>query len=311
MWESFEVLTLVIPCAVMFLAVGLLIGRAMTLRNLPRRLHEDREQVIQAMQAVLESTHQLRADVDTHNSELVTVEKEVCGVSAAEELESARQSLLHRINTVVTSNKRLEDDLVVTRYKLEEKAQELDKTRAEARTDFLSGLGNRKSFDETFQFVLSQYKRKQAPFALLLSDVDGFKQLNDTHGHQAGDQVISQLGERLGQLCRGHDIITRYGGDEFALILRQIDSAEALRVAKRISEGVAHEEFELSPGRGTVAITMSIGVALPQPHDTMETLFARADQALYQAKAKGHNQVQACQATPQGENPRAPDLEAV
>ncbi len=179
----------------------------------------------------------------------------------------------------------------MTHYRLEEQAQELDRTRREARTDQLSGLANRKSFDEFLQFVISQHNRKGTPFALLLADVDHFKRINDTHGHQAGDRVVELLGETLKHLTRDRDHVARFGGDEFAMVLVGVDSVNARRAAARIRAAVERTNFDVGEEGARIAVTLSMGMSFPQTQDSANAVFDRADKALYRSKEAGRNQL--------------------
>ena len=287
-----DVLIWVLACVLMSLAIGAVIGRGFALRNLSQRVRREREQVVVALQTLLQNTEQLTSDVDSHNSELASMEQSVQGMSATGDLESVQKALLCQITEVVQSNKRMEDDLVMTHFRLEQQAQELDRTRLEARTDELSGLANRKSFDERLKFVLSQYNRLGTPFALLLADVDHFKRINDTHGHHAGDRVVGCLGDTLQQLTRENDHVARFGGDEFALILAGADVENARRAAARILTAVERANFDVGNDGASIAVTLSLGMAFPDTTaDTVEGIFQRADEALYRSKKGGRNQL--------------------
>ena len=208
------------------------------------------------------------------------------------DFDMVQERLLKQISEVVQSNRRLEDDLVLTRYKLEEQAQELDSARVEARTDQLSGLYNRKAFDETLQFMLSKYKRADVAFALVLADVDHFKRINDTHGHQSGDKVVSLLGQTFISLVRPSDHVARFGGDEFALLLTGLSAKDAHHVASRIRDSIERTNFAVGSDGARLAVTVSMGMAFPKETDTVNDLFDRADQALYRSKESGRNQLQ-------------------
>jgi diguanylate cyclase len=291
---SFEVLVWVISCVLISVGLGVIIGNGIAVRSMTWHLRKDREKLIKALQTLLSSTEKLSTDVGTHSSELVSVEQSVSDLATDGDLESVQDALLNQIGAVLQANKRMEDDLVVTRYKLEEQAQQLDKTRKEARTDELSGLANRKSFDEAFQFALSQYKRNKVPFALVLADVDHFKRINDVHGHQSGDRVVTRIGKVLNELCRDRDHISRYGGDEFGIILMGASDENARRAAARIRAAIERANFDVGSEGGRIAVTFSMGMAFPREDDSTESMFERADQALYQSKKAGRNQLHVC-----------------
>ncbi len=288
---TFEVLIWILPCVLVSIMIGAVIGRGLALRNMTKRLRTEKTQLIKALQTLLKSTEELSTGVDSHNNELATVQECVTHLNAEGDLDIVQQALLQQIEAVVSANRQMEDDLVVTRYQLQEQAQELDKSRHEACTDQLSGLGNRKLFDESIQFAISQFKRKDVPFALVLADVDHFKRINDTHGHQAGDNVVRRIGETLKQLCRGHDYISRYGGDEFAILLMKASEENARRAAARIRSAIERTNFDVGANGSRVAVTFSMGMAFPRTTDTTEALFDRADRALYESKKRGRNQL--------------------
>jgi diguanylate cyclase (GGDEF)-like protein len=152
----------------------------------------------------------------------------------------------------------------------------------QAQTDILTGLCNRRYFHEE----LSGLKTK-APVSLILIDVDNFKSINDTYGHITGDQILRQFADILKKDTRGNDIITRWGGEEFAVILPQTDVKEAFKIADRIRGKV--EEHIFSHEKIICNITVSVGIASTKNEaDIVDTeqLFKIADEALYKAKEK-------------------------
>lgn len=155
--------------------------------------------------------------------------------------------------------------------------------------DGLTSLPNRRSFVELANSVLS----RQPVYSLLVIDIDHFKQVNDRHGHQAGDQVLRQLGEQLRLLARQNDLLCRYGGEEFCLLLPETKPAQALALVERLRLHVSQQVFDVGHGV-QLAITLSIGVSSSpraQQALALDTMFALADEALYLAKQQGRNQV--------------------
>ena len=287
-----EVLIWVVPAIMVSLGLGATVGRILALRSENSRLAQDRAKTLKALQKLVDSTEQLTSDVGQHNTDLATVGQDVCDVSVGEAFEEVQAQLLGHIAEAIQANRRLEDDLVVTRYHLEVQAQELDRTRVEARTDQLSGVANRKAFDESLQFVISKFKRTGEEFTLVLADVDHFKRINDTHGHQSGDRVVNMLGSALRKLIRPGDFVARFGGDEFALVLDGLPSDAAEEVVKRIHSQVNRSIFDVGANGARVSVTMSMGIANAQEGDSTASVFERADQALYASKGRGRNQVQ-------------------
>ena len=152
-----------------------------------------------------------------------------------------------------------------------------------ARTDALTGLPNRRVFQETLARELAVAARRGTSCGLVVLDVDHFKSVNDTHGHQAGDDVLRRIGAVLAEVCRGTDVAVRYGGEEFAVVVPDCTPPEALAVAERVRAAVA-----ASPA--AVPVTMSAGVAtFPADAGDPTGLVAAADTALYQAKRQGRD----------------------
>jgi len=125
-----------------------------------------------------------------------------------------------------------------------------------------------------------------------VADIDHFKQVNDRFGHDAGDVVLREFAARLKRSTRGIDLACRLGGEEFVVIMPDTDLEKACRVGERLREGMAGEPFKISQSGESIPVTASVGVAcLEMANDTSETIFKRADQALYAAKRSGRNRV--------------------
>jgi len=156
-----------------------------------------------------------------------------------------------------------------------------------ARIDTLTGLANRRSFNETLQQALARASRHGRALALAYLDVDHFKRINDGHGHGVGDEVLKEFGERLRACVRASDLPARLSGDEFVVILEEIgSSAEAGAIAAKI---VAAMRAPFATGAGMLAVSASVGVALWRPGQDEDALLAAADGALYVAKANGRD----------------------
>lgn len=290
------VLCWVLGSVIVGLAIGFHLGRSNFLARHREQLKQQRDATLQALVDVLKSTDQLTQDLDSRTSEIAAVGRHVVDLQLPSEMQDAQKTLLRQIAGVLESNMRLEEDLQYTRHRMEEQAQEIDRTRREARTDALSGVANRKAFDEKLQFLLTNWKRQREPFALVLADVDHFKWINDTHGHPAGDRVVTHMGEFLRGFVREGDFVGRYGGDEFAFLLPHVDLEAARKIAERLLQAVARNNFVVGVTNERVAITLSVGVATVRPDDTPESLISRADTAVYHSKRAGRNQVNACAA---------------
>ena len=159
----------------------------------------------------------------------------------------------------------------------------------EAMHDPLTGVLNRRAFAIVLSRELSRKGRHQNVLAVGICDVDHFKQINDTHGHQAGDEVLCGLVRLIGSNLRGHDVLGRHGGDEFVVVTEHSREDGAGILYERLRTAVAARP--ITTGAGDIPITISIGVKLAAAGDTEAELLAAADRALYQAKTSGRNQV--------------------
>ena len=158
-----------------------------------------------------------------------------------------------------------------------------------ALTDELTQIANRRSFVASVQSEITRCSRQLCAMAFFLLDIDHFKTINDTYGHQAGDAVLRQLAALVKRTLREYDIFGRIGGEEFGVFLSQTNRETAEEVAERLRQLIAHEAFFID-GR-ELNITLSIGIALARDKTSFEQLYADADAALYQAKHSGRNKV--------------------
>ena len=274
------------------LLCGFVIGRSYTLTHESKRLKEDRERTLGALVGLMESTDQLNNDVDVHNNELVSAQKDILDIDTGNDFNHLQSRLVKNISRVVESNRRMENDLVVSRFQLEAQAQELDRTRLEARTDSLCAVGNRKAFDESTKFMISRLQSNDSPFGLLLVDIDHFKRVNDTFGHNAGDEVLINIGRALKECVRPEDIVFRIGGDEFAILLEGVTSENAKPVGTRIRSTIERYDFSVGNRGNSTVVTMSMGLAVACSEDNCDSIYKRADSALYASKDQGRNRLQ-------------------
>jgi len=159
--------------------------------------------------------------------------------------------------------------------------------------DHLTGIFNRRGLDSAFEREISRAERNHEPLCFVLLDIDNFKQLNDTHGHKVGDDALVFLVGAIKETTRAEDIVSRYGGEEFAILLPNTVLEEALLISSRILRNLTKKFFLYENKR--LLITFSAGVAQYQPGESQESIFKRADQAMYKAKKTGKNQILAAE----------------
>jgi two-component system cell cycle response regulator len=178
--------------------------------------------------------------------------------------------------------------LVKKKAYLDKLCERYERAVYSAITDKLTGLYSRGYFDHFLDLEIKRSARQNAFLALLLIDIDDFKQINDTFGHLFGDRILSQLGELLKANIREIDMAARYGGEEFAVVMANTDLAEAEKVAERIRQSI--QKYSFYPM--TLLLTVSIGIAMyPSDAISLDDLIERSDTSLYQAKRNGKNRV--------------------
>ncbi|HEX2981682.1 MAG TPA: GGDEF domain-containing protein, partial [Anaerolineaceae bacterium] len=157
-------------------------------------------------------------------------------------------------------------------------------------TDPLTGLFNRRQFFDLAEHELERSRRYGHPMSLIILDIDDFKRVNDHYGHRAGDQVLQTVTQALDGQLRDSDIIGRYGGEEFTILLPETDAPHAVEAAERLRQIAA--KCSVDTGHGLAQVTISLGVVCAQPSDTLnvDQILEHADRALYSAKHNGRNQ---------------------
>lgn len=161
-----------------------------------------------------------------------------------------------------------------------------NKLQEKSTTDFLTGLYNRSFFNEFMKLQIQQFVEDKNPFSLIIADIDFFKKVNDSYGHIVGDVVLSKVALLIKESLPKDAIVSRFGGEEFVVVLPKIERAEAVTVAKDLNQHISQYYFE-QVGQ----LTISLGVSTVQMMDTIETILERADEALYYVKRNGRNDV--------------------
>jgi two-component system cell cycle response regulator len=159
-------------------------------------------------------------------------------------------------------------------------------------TDPLTGLYNRRYLESHFERISGRLKEEGKTISLMMLDIDHFKKVNDTYGHDAGDQVLHAVGKRILSNLRGFDTAVRFGGEEFVILLPDAPLSDAVGSAERLCKSMSSAPVPISDGQGAISVTASLGVAtMMAGHETLEELLRRADAALYRAKETGRNKV--------------------
>jgi two-component system cell cycle response regulator len=191
-----------------------------------------------------------------------------------------RNELMARVRTQIRRH----------RYAMELR-ESVNNTMAMAVTDQLTGLYNRRYFERHLNVLLGKAQEQERDLALMILDIDHFKAVNDSYGHDIGDAVLREFSARLRRNIRGVDLACRFGGEEFVVLMPDTDFAQADSVAERVRQSIAEKMFDVGAPR-PLSVTVSVGVSLNESlADTPESLIKRADVALYRAKREGRNRV--------------------
>jgi diguanylate cyclase (GGDEF)-like protein len=158
-----------------------------------------------------------------------------------------------------------------------------------ALTDSLTGMQNRRYFDDALREYLEEFRRIGKPIGLLLLDLDHFKTVNDTHGHDVGDEVLRVVAACLREFTRYHDVVARLGGEEFAVVAPNMDTDMLIKLAERIRKAIA--ALTVTTGNVRLRVTTSVGIAIWDGTENAEQFYRRADRMLYEAKRLGRNRV--------------------
>ncbi len=212
------------------------------------------------------------------NSRLATIAKEIQEHTQKEAIQ--RQKTQQQLDDLVDKIKDMESESCDLKSKLKI-------AHTQALRDTLTGLPNRNAYNERLEAELARWKRYNSPLSLIVWDIDHFKNINDSYGHKAGDKVLLLIAKQLSDHSRTTDFISRFGGEEFTMLLPNTDSQSAFIVATQLRQTIEKTGFNASGA--SVAITISCGITQFTLNDTDETAFERADQALYQAKEQGRN----------------------
>ena len=224
------------------------------------------------------------ADVDEHCHSIEQVDQKLGKLSTPE-----KATLEQLVTELFTANQSVQEKLAATEAKIDELNKQIEVTTSEARTDALTGVANRRAFEELAGREMDRFRESDVEFAFLIVDIDKFKNVNDQYGHVCGDEVLRGVAQILTENLRGRDIVTRYGGEEFGVLLPGTSVGDARRAAEQLRTAVEHTRFRVDDQ--SLSVTISIGVAEVVPFEELPALIKRTDQAMYAAKHAGRNRV--------------------
>lgn len=208
------------------------------------------------------------------------------------DIDAAIQKLLDLSQLMVESTRENRVQMSETNIKLAGLQNELEQARNEADFDQLTKLPNRRKFDRTMDEMLKKLAKTKMSLVLVFIDIDHFKKVNDTFGHECGDRVLRLFADELASLSSSHCHTSRYGGEEFAVIFEDQDIDDVWKVIDNCRRALADRSLvDLQSGKPLGSISFSAGVATCLPSDTKRSILRKADLALYEAKSQGRNTV--------------------
>ena len=256
------------------------------------------EQLKAFKQAVQELTTELSLELSDFGSgaeecegALVEAEQALASECELEALRNVTAQLIAETRKVVAQNGEMASVISAMKDKMSSLTLNLEKANTEAMTDALTGIANRRAFEQRIDQLLPNLGGTNQA-CLLMMDIDNFKLFNDRHGHAMGDKVLCFVVQMIKKVIKGNDFLARTGGEEFQLILEDCTLPNASAIAEKIRQTLEATKLTRGPDRASIGnVTVSIGVAKLSPQEGRNQLINRVDQYLYKAKAKGRNQV--------------------
>ncbi len=210
----------------------------------------------------------------------------------SEKLLKVIDALSNETQEMVDNNSALQVKLTNMTQELGNLRQQLEMVQSELMIDGLTGLINRKSFDSILHEAARECQKTLNNLCLMMIDVDHFKRINDNYGHVVGDEVLRFIAVKMKEIIKGRDIVSRYGGEEFAIILPDTPFSGALHIAEELRKTISASKLKRKSSQQTLdSVTVSIGVAWYRINEPLDEFVHRADKALYHAKRSGRNRV--------------------
>ena len=225
-----------------------------------------------------------------YGQSLAALSNDLAGPIDRSKVRDVIASIVNATKDVASTNETLDARLKETRSEIETLRETLEAVRIESLTDALTGVSNRKHFEETLIRAIERAGQDRSPLALIVIDIDHFKRFNDTYGHLTGDQVLKLVGMTMREAVKSKATLARFGGEEFAIILPETTMQPARALADTIRQSVMSRELvKRSTGESLGKVTISAGVAVLREGDTAVSLLERADQCMYMGKRMGRN----------------------
>lgn len=247
---------------------------------------KDRERVLHLLQELGTWTSEYSGDVSDYQQMLGRLSQELRSSPGVTGSSDNRVVVL--LQQIMQSNEQLQTRLDAAERQLDKQTQQIQSYLTEARTDGLTGLSNRRAFDQQLEELFAGYRNGGKSFVVVLIDIDRFKSINDNHGHQAGDQVLQQVAGLLRSKLENAIMVARFGGEEFAVIA----DGPLRMLGKKMNElRKLVAKHGVQAGASLLNVTVSVGLSEPRDDVVVASLLQRADESLYAAKNMGRNRV--------------------
>ena len=212
--------------------------------------------------------------------------------SSLEEIRELVSAVVGETQGLLQANKMFQTQLNDTSEDISRLREDLAEIRRHVSVDALTGIANRRSFDEALHRAVEEAEAQDRSFCLMMVDIDHFKSINDEHGHLIGDKVIKYVASTLKKMVRGADFVARFGGEEFGVVLVDTPEQGAMVVAENVRGAIESSRLKRTDTGGPIGkVSVSVGIARYGKGDTAESLLDRADRALYSSKKNGRNRV--------------------
>ncbi len=245
------------------------------------------------LQSVMQMVSEFSGQTSSYNKDVNQSLGKLTASMEETNVKAIVKNLIEATTTLKASGEQMAKKLEESKQEINSLRKNLEEVTAESQRDFLTGAYNRKTFEKYYDDYAAQAAQDHAPLCLIAIDIDHFKQFNDMYGHLIGDEVLKIVARVLMDSLKGRDIVARFGGEEFMVLLPDTPLDIAMKVADSVRKTIASKELKRKDtGEVYGTITVSMGVSQLRPKtDTLPTVLKRADDALYQSKHDGRNRV--------------------